>query len=342
MTQLDELLLEHSQRIPVDDALERHALDHARHTLRATATSEHAGPPRGRSRRHVARLALIAGLAATIAAVAALLPGGTGNNASQLGPATASAQSLLQRAARAISRQAWQPLGPGQYLHFREVGSYPAHTGPAPVRPTMIQDVWIGANGFARIVQTGPDTVIPGGDVLIFHATRQQLQAERKRQRAGAHLRILAYSQKYRWGPGPDYQQLIHLPTDPAELQRYIEQHATGGGPRFSDIFSYAENLLTGAPLPPKVTAAVYHVIARLPGMRLIGPTRDPLGRPGVAVGLFFKHQPGRIELILNPKTGVLLGERGISLNAKQMQAPVGSLTLWSAVERQRVGNADH
>jgi hypothetical protein len=86
----------------------------------------------------------------------------------------------------------------------------------------------------------------------------------------------------------------------------------------------------------------MYHVIARLPGMRLIGPTHDPLGRAGVAVGLFFNNQPGRIELIFNPKTGVLLGQRGVSLNAKTMHAPVGSIVDWTAVESQGVVNSDH
>lgn len=342
MTSLDELLLQHTQRIPDDDPLEREALDHARHTLRISAANEQLRSPRRGAPRHIRRVALIAGLAATIAALVVFLPGVRGKDASQFGPATASAQTVLRQAARAIALHAWHPLGPGQYFYYRQIDSYPQHNGAAPARPTEIQDVWVAANGFARIVQTGPSTVIAGGDVLINHATRQQLQAERERQRHGAHLRILAYPQKYQWGPSPDYEHLIQLPTTPSKLQQYIEQHATGGGPRFSDIFSYAESLLLGAPLPPKVSAAMYHVIARLPGMRLIGPTHDPLGRPGVAVGLFFKNQPGRIELILNPNTGVLLGEREISLNATANHAPVGTVTGWTAIEHQGVVSSNH
>lgn len=341
MTQLDELLREHSDRIPIDDAVEQHALNHARQALRAAAISEPAHAPGRRATRHFGRFALVAGLAATIAVVVAFLPRGTGNDAGRLGPATASARTMLERAARTISRHAWQPLRPGQYLYFREIESYPRNNGPAFTHPTLTQDSWIGGNGFARLVQTGPDTVITGGDVLIFHATPKQLQGERQRQRDGAHLRILAYSQKYA-APELAYQQVIHLPTDPSKLERYIEQHATGEGPRFSHIFSYAESLLTGMPLPPKISAAMYRVIARLPGMRLIGPTRDPLGRPGIAVGLFFKHQPGRIELIFNPTTGVFLGERSISLNAKREGAPPGTVEGWSAIENQRVVSSDH
>ena len=334
MTQLDELLREHRQRVATDDDVERHALDHARYTLRAAVVSESAPRPRRASRPGVRRFAVVAGLAAAIASVVALLPGTTGNDTSQLGPATASAQILLRQASRAISHQPWQPLRPGQYFYYREIGSDTDGRGPAPARPTFIQDTWVGADGFGRLVQTGPDTVIAGGDVLIFHATPQQLNAERQTQSHGAHLRILSYGQPYRWAD-LDYRQLISLPTDPSKLERFIEQHASGGGPRFSDIFSIMQNYLDGAPLPPKVSAAMYRVIARLPGMRLIGPTRDPLGRPGVAVGLFFKGQPGRIELIFDPRTGVLLGERAISLNAKEEHAPVGSVTNWSVIERQ-------
>jgi RNA polymerase sigma factor (sigma-70 family) len=341
MTQLDDLLRQHSQQIPLDDLPERDALDHARKALQTVVVSDPTRVPRRRSPRRAARVALIAGLAATIAVVVALLPGGTRNDAAPLGPATASAQSVLQLAARAISSHAWRPLRSGQYFYYRDVGSYPGHNAPASDHPTEIQNVWVGSNGFARIVQTGPDTVIAGGDVLIFHATPQQLRAERERQRHGAHLHILAYPQKYRW-LNLDYQQLIQLPTDPSVLEQYIERTATGGGPRFAHIFSSVEGYLTGAALPPKVSAAMYHVVARLPGMRLIGPTHDQLGRPGVAVGLFFRNQPGRAELIFNPTTGVLLAERSIALNPKTIHAPVGSVVDWSAITRQGVVNSHH
>lgn len=344
MTQLDELLREHRDQTPVDDLVEHEALQRVRHTLRAVATGPkaHASGPRRRSRRYAGRFALVAGLAAAIAVVVALLPGGAGKDTGQLTPATASAQVFLQKAARAVLRQGWQPLGSGRYFYFREIGSNPGHNGPAPARPTEIQDVWVGANGFARIVQTGADTVLAGGDVLMFHATPQQLRTERQRQLHGRHLRILAYPQKYRW-VDLDYQQLIHLPSDPAQLQRLIERHASGGGPRFSQLFGYVEGLLMWAPpVRPTVSAAIYHVLARLPGMRLIGTTRDPLGRPGTAVGLFFRNQPGRIELIFNPRTGALLGERGVSLDPDTMHAPVGTALFWSAIERSGVVSSDY
>lgn len=344
MTQLDELLRERGDGVPVDDAVERDALDRSRRALRVAIAGDRTVAQRRWPPLRAGRFVAVAGLAATIAVILALLPGGNGSDVGRLGPSSASARALLERAARTISRQAWRPLRTGEYFYSRQVGTSSGPTGKVTARPLEVQQAWYGANGFARLLQTGPNTLFAGGDVLMFHATRHQLQAERERQQRGAHRRVLAYSQKFRW-VDLDYQQLIHLPTDPTRLQSYIEQHAIGGGPRFSAIVGYAEGLLGadgtgGAPLPPKVSAAMYRVIARLPHMRLIGPTRDPLGRPGTAIGLFFKHQPGRLDLILNPRTGVLLAEEMVSLSHKEGQP--GTVIAWSAIEDQGIVRSDH
>jgi hypothetical protein len=340
MTRFDELLFEHCDRVPVDDVVERRALDRARHAVRAATI---AAPPAARHRRHrrTARLAVVAGLAAVIVVVIALLPRGPGSDVSQFGTATASARVMLERAARAISRQAWRPLTPGQWLYFRQLGSNPGHNGPASGDANSIEQVWLAADGAARIVQQ--PGVVSGGDVLLFHQPPSTVLAEKRRQRLGSHLGVMAYGQPYYWGAGPTYQQLIHLPTDPAKLRRWIERKAVNPhstcSPGVSDCntFSFVEALLVAGPLPPKVSAALYRVIASLPGMRLIGPTHDPLGRPGVAVGYFFKHQPVRAQLIFNPKTGAFLAERTISLDPKTMNAPAGTVISWSAIKDEGV-----
>lgn len=351
MTQADDLLRELARSVPSDDEKERAALDAARQALlTAIASTPHSSGTRARQPRAepkvAKRLGYVAALAAVLGLIVALFPTSPGRGGEHLGPSVASARAFLEQAARAVAQRPWQPLGPREWFRFREVGSSSSGHGPAPERPTVMQESWFAANGFARVVQTGPNTVIPGGDVLLFHATARELHAEQQRQQRGAHLRILAYSQRFRW-VDLDYDHLTRLPSDPTALQRYIEEHAIGGGPRFSDVFSYAEALLGGAgaggaPLPPKVSAAMYRVIARLPNMRLIGPTRDPLGRPGVAIGLIFRNQPGRLELILDPKTGTLLGERSISLSAARDHAPPGTILAWSAIVSQGVAHSLH
>ena len=153
----------------------------------------------------------------------------------------------------------------------------------------------------------------------------------------------MAYGQSYSWGAATPltYQQLIHLPTDPVKLTRWIERQARLiGGSHDGRIFSIAQALASEAPLPPKLSAALYRVIGRLPEMRVIGETRDPLGRPGVAVG-FLGGRGARGELIFNPNTGAYLAERTISLSAT-IGAPPGTVMEWDAIENQTVVRSDH
>ena len=220
MTRLDELLHEHSDRVPVDDVIEHRALDRARYALRAATV---AAPPAARHRRHrrTARLVLVAGLAAVIVVVVASLPRGSGSDVSQFGPATASARVVLERAARAISRQAWRPLSPGQWLYFRQLGSNAGHNGPASAQANSVDQVWLSANGAARIVQR--PGVVSGGDVLLFHQPPSAVLAEKRRQRRGSHLRVMAYSQRLSLGGRPRLPAAdspTHRPGEAATVDR--------------------------------------------------------------------------------------------------------------------------
>jgi hypothetical protein len=105
-------------------------------------------------------------------------------------------------------------------------------------------------------------------------------------------------------------------------------------------VFDFIQNVLPGAPLPPPVSAAFYRVIAQLPRMRLIGATRDPLGRRGVAVG--WLGYGARWDFIFSPTTGVLLAERLVSLSAKLAHAPPGTTMNWTAIEDQAIVHSDH
>ena len=62
-------------------------------------------------------------------------------------------------------------------------------------------------------------------------------------------------------------------------------------------------------PVTPAVRAATFHVMAGLPGVRLLGKMRDPMGRPGYGVGSG-ASAPGDIAVI-DPATGSLLAVEG-------------------------------
>jgi hypothetical protein len=334
VTQVDALIRQLRDGMEADDEMQQRAADAAREVLRAAVASESTRTRWTVSTRHRRRLALIGGLAAAIAVLLALIPSGSSNK--QLGVQYASARVVLERAARAIARQPWHPLKPGEWLYFRYLQGIPPHDGPAPRHANGTQDSWVAVDGTARLVQRGMGPL--GGQVLLTRATAGGRLAEQRRQRDGSRLPVMAYRRPYRWGAETplDYRQLLHLPTDPRRLRRWIEREARHGGSttRSSRIYSTAEALVTRSPLPPPLSAALYRVIARLPEMRVIGPTRDPLGRRGVAVAFLGGLGGGREELVFDRKTGAYLATRDIS--------PSGTVDTWAAVENQAVVHSDH
>jgi hypothetical protein len=123
------------------------------------------------------------------------------------------------------------------------------------------------------------------------------------------------------WLPS-SYQELVELPTDPAGLAAALTQRVRAN-PQFRgasrahltvELFGTIGYLLEHYPLPPQLRAALYQVLTRLDGVKLIGNVTDLAGRPAVSVAIDIADQPlhERYELLLEPATGRLLGARSV------------------------------
>ncbi len=62
--------------------------------------------------------------------------------------------------------------------------------------------------------------------------------------------------------------------------------------------------------LPSDVRAAIYRLTAELPGVELLGEVHDPVGRLGTGIAFTDRELGTRHELIFDPATSALLGER--------------------------------
>jgi hypothetical protein len=109
------------------------------------------------------------------------------------------------------------------------------------------------------------------------------------------------------------YAQLRRLPTDPSRLaaaldsltaRHHVDQEFPQADVRTAIRFEILR-MLAQEPTSASLRAALYRVFASTPGIRLLGRTRDSLGRPGMAVAV--KVDDARLELIIDPKTGELL-----------------------------------
>jgi hypothetical protein len=95
-------------------------------------------------------------------------------------------------------------------------------------------------------------------------------------------------------------------------LWRVVEHRAGRGSAAWMrhEMFTVIGDLLREDPVPARVRAALYRVAARIPGIQLLDPTHDGIGRPALDVSLNDGFDGNRDELLFDPRTANLIGER--------------------------------
>ena len=139
---------------------------------------------------------------------------------------------------------------------------------------------------------------------------------------------------------GLGWDELYALPTEPGALESHLR--ATGlDGMRDSDteLFALVGDLLRESPAPPTLRKALWEVVARVPGVSLVGAVEDSTGRPGVAIereehGYVLDPTAGRLleEYIGTPKPGgaswrATYLEQGPAVSAPETSTPAPTTT---------------
>jgi hypothetical protein len=118
--------------------------------------------------------------------------------------------------------------------------------------------------------------------------------------------------------PIPAYRN--DLPTDATGMLAYLNAHSPSkdkdsvkGDPtlRARALFTTVGDTLREAYLPARARAALFEAAARIPGVSVVHGVADAAGRPAVAVGVA-DRDGGRIDLLFDPRTHDLLGEREV------------------------------
>lgn len=295
----------------------------------------------GRTRRRRARIRIAAPSLAVVALVVPLTVGVWSRGGNRIDPAAA---AVLHRAAiTAAAQPALRPLTPGRFYHFTdtETGwavqrsadampgtgvdscllSCPALPADWGIKARVIAQTWIAADG--RALRT----------VTLDKATFRNARV-RADYAAGRYGFPVAHpfgttppdrfpaSGPTSWSFGPfSLRRLEHLPTDPAKLAPILQRAASRSShPTNVEEFTVVGDIMRGAPLRPRVRAAFYTILSRLPGISLVGRVKDPLGRPGIEVAM------GRDVLIFDPHTAQLLSDGG------------GGYSDWSVVRTPPAG----
>jgi len=287
-----------------------------------------ARPPSDRNRpRHSVRSpaarwfrpAIFAGAAAGLAAVLVmiLLPGVTARQP-RPGPRTSGTTALtaayiLDRAASAAA-SAPQPVPrPDQFIYYSFVSTDTGFEDGEAWLTRVSGHVWVSVSG----------------------------------QRAGIAHDTQQANEKLPWGPVPPpisggqsrwtilpalscpgsapsrgtYAFLTSLSADPALLRTWIYRHLDGQNPPDQQAWIDIGDMLRYTLAPPTVAAALFRVAATIPGAMVVPHAANAIGRSGVAVSR------SGAELIFDPRTYQLIGERAVLTRPVAGEGPAGTVT---------------
>lgn len=287
-----------------------------------TSTLRSTGPGPTRPRRRAGRL-----LAA--AAVAALAVGGyavveVGPGSAERAP-VAAADVVLAFSRTAAVQDAPAELPAGRYWYDRTTSTNLNQDGEGrAVRSESTYERWIAADGTGRTVN----------EVDGFGSQEQVYDGSAYTEGEGEDGSSAWGLHTFSLPRGDTYQDLLALPTDPDELYALIAARGEaagfpGGGPVFAEVVG----ILT-EPAPPALRAALFEVLARIPGITVETGVADRLGRVGTAVSLDDPEIGSRRQIIVDPATSTLLGRRDFQLApAAWNDLGAGGLLLDLAVE---------
>ena len=306
---------------------------------RAAAHSNRAGarattrPGRVRSRRTTLGTGLLAG--AGIAAVLAVVLVGRGRDATS----TAMGDPLARAARAALDQPSLFPKD-NQYFFVRTEGTEPTGMSTQSGRSinaveTLITDRWQSAdrtslqrtrilglrfdsaedaaywraNGGkkSQVGATQSDSIPPSGryfiDIGRGELTRAQVLALPSKPQA-LYAQLVPSRRRIakilRHAPPNVRAQVAKLKTEYGSLDNYLAYAA------FNAITSSFEQ----SPMPPALRSAMYGALALIPAVKSIGLDRDLVGRRGNAIEFTDHYRGIRTELIFDPNTSALLGER--------------------------------
>ena len=213
--------------------------------------------------------------------------------------------------------------------------------------------------GFSAVAQTaapaGPVTGPgPGPGAMMRPGMMQEHMQRRMAQRQAALKQILQVTpaQEGAWNAWIASRQPSNRQRpNPAELARMVSSRGIEGGPPGAlEDFTQVGDLLRETIAPPALRVALFKVASNIPGVLLIGPTTDHLGRRGI--GLAIAQTPsdpaqgsaGLLEFIFDPTTSALLseqtlaGSRPVELSANGAAVLSGFVvTSWTAYEASAV-----
>ncbi|MEV0751100.1 CU044_5270 family protein [Streptosporangium sp. NPDC050280] len=123
-----------------------------------------------------------------------------------------------------------------------------------------------------------------------------------------------------------DVKEVMELPEKPEDLRArllmywpaYSKAKPKGPDETVDDwLWSLGSSLLWDAPISPGTGAAVYRMLAALPGARIIDTAQGPYGRVAIALARKSSFEGTESRILIDPSTGDPLGLRKVLVTAR-------------------------
>jgi RNA polymerase sigma-70 factor (ECF subfamily) len=121
-------------------------------------------------------------------------------------------------------------------------------------------------------------------------------------------------------------------PRDPQEmLELIIERTPETEGSTAESAFNAIADFLRAGVVPAELRSTLYEAAILLDGVTLVDEQATMDGRTGTAIGVESANGAGRQDIIIDPATGLMIGERTTRLKAAG-DIPAGTMTSWTAI----------
>lgn len=227
-------------------------------------------------------------------------------------------------------------LGAGQYLAITTVAETLSYA-PAPAdqdpngenrSPAYLalsrQTLYVPANRddqWAEVRTYSRPTILFGDDATRAAA----LQGWAESTRSGAEK--TRHGSAYSFGGGASSDApILNLPLDPATLVKYLYTTRQGGSASADeDAMVRISDILRTGLAPADKRATLFRALALIPGVEVTKQQATLNGQVGVALGRQDSSRDFRHEIIVDPKTGNMIGER-IVLTKNRGAIPHGTI----------------
>lgn len=260
--------------------------------------------------------------------------------------ATAEAAEVLNNAAAATIKTSDPMVGPGQYLKIDTTTRYGGSSVTADGTQLFWQEksggqVYVPAERDGEWVWNREKTVPTEFSNEAAKAEAIRLQERTPSDMVGIQR---APGGAFNGGGqtiigGMPLDEAAALPRDPQALLNLIQERTKGAGksPEIKALGTITAALRTGV-IPADLRAAFYKAAALIPGVTVADKQATIDGQTGVAIGIPSPDGGSRQETIIDPATGLLIGERNVMLKDFP-GSPAGTIITWTSI-RTSVVNA--